>query len=483
MKNQANPSARTSMQPAACDFRLLFFCTVALFVCTAGRALAAPAKPDPKAVPVDNPAEQLWKSPDFVKRYMGYDSSLEPRLSGEEQALYKTLDEKKLLTENPKKAIEELQAKITPTSSALLSYSLATIYFREGDQTNAIKHYEVAVAKFPKFMRAHKNLGFALAREGKFPEAAPHLTKVIELGGGDSATYGLLGYSYLNLEKFISAEAAYKNAMLHDPENMDWKLGLIKSLAASSNYRQAAALLDELIQKQPEKESLWILQANMFVQQEETMKAAVNLEFVRKLGKAAPPNLYLLGDIYMSHESKELALSAYLEAVEKDGGKNIPKALRAAEILTSRGATDEAKALFQKIRDSAGANLAGDDEMKLLKLESKVAIGIGEGEKAILTLEQIILKNPLDGEALLLAGDYYGKNGQREKAEFRYQAAANLEAFQVDAWVKHAQLLVQSRKYNEAIEFLKRAQKSKPRDHIQRYLEKVEVAAARSARS
>ena len=449
----------------------------------AGSVLAASKKPDPKAFPVDNPIEQLWKSPEFVKRYLGYDTSLEPKLSGDEQALYKTLDEKKLLAENPKKAIEELQAKITPTSSAMLSYSLATVYFREGDSTNAIKHYEVAVTKFPKFMRAHKNLGFALARDGKFTEAAPHLTKAIELGGGDSATFGLLGYCYLNLEQHISAEAAYKNAMLHDPENLDWKLGLIKSLAASSNFRQAAALLDELIKKQPDKESFWILQASMFVQQEETKKAAVNLEFVRKLGKATTANLYLLGDIYMSQESKELALPAYLEAVEKDESKNIPKALRAAEILTSRGAWDEAKTLFQKIRGQAGANLAGDDEMKLLKLESKVAIGIGEGDKAIQTLEEIIVKNPLDGEALLLAGDYYARNGQREKAEFRYQSAANLEAFQADAWVKHAQLLVQARKYNEAIEFLKRAQKAKPRDHIQRYLEKVEVAAARSTRS
>ena len=48
----------------------------------------------------------------------------------------------------------------------------------------------------------------------------------------------------------------------------------------------------------------------------------------------------------------------------------------------------------------------------------------GEGEKAIKTLEQIIEKDPLDGEALLLAGDYYAKNDQREKAEFRYQTAA-----------------------------------------------------------
>ena len=30
----------------------------------------------------------------------------------------------------------------------------------------------------------------------------------------------------------------------------------------------------------------------------------------------------------------------------------------------------------------------------------------GDGDKAVQTLEQIVLKNPLDGEALLLAGDF-----------------------------------------------------------------------------
>ena len=131
---------------------------------------------------------------------------------------------------------------------------------------------------------------------------------------------------------------------------------------------------------------------------------------------------------------------------------------------------------------AAGSGLTGADELKLLKLESKVAMSTGEGDKAIQTLEQIVQKDPLDGEALLLAGDYYAKNGQPEKAEFRYDTAAKLEGFQADAYVKRAQLLVQSQKYALAVEFLNKAQKAKPRDNVQRYLEKVDQIA-RAGRS
>jgi Flp pilus assembly protein TadD len=106
----------------------------------------------------------------------------------------------------------------------------------------------------------------------------------------------------------------------------------------------------------------------------------------------------------------------------------------------------------------------------------------GAGAKAIETLEQIIQKDPLDAEALMLAGDYYAKNNQKEKAEFRYRTASGIAGYEADAYVKHAQLLVQSQKYIEAAELLKKAQKVKQRDNVQRYLEKVEQLG-RTARS
>jgi len=448
-----------------------------------GRAFAAEANAPDRGEALPNPFEQLWKDPEFSKRYLGYDTSLEPRVNAVEQALYKSLDERKLLAENPRKAIEELEPKITEASSPLLSYSLATLYFREGDSTNAIRHYQVAVKKFPKFMRAQKNLGFALAREGRFREAAPHLTKALELGGADAATYGLLGYCYLNLEKHISAEAAYQYALLHDPENLDWRLGLVRSLAVSGKPERAVDLLDELLQEHPGRESLWVFQANLYLQLEDNRKAAVNLEVVRRLGKATPRNLYTLGDIYMAMEARELALAAYLEAVQQDADRNVSRALRAAEILTNRGAWEEARKLFHQVRTVAGTALVDDEEMKLLRLESKLAMGTGEGEKAIQTLEAILTRNPLDGESLLLAGDYYAKTDQPEKAELRYQMAGQLSDYEAESCVKRSQLLVRQRKYNEAIELLRKAQRLKPREHVQQFLEKVEVAAARSTRS
>jgi tetratricopeptide (TPR) repeat protein len=458
---------------------------MAILVAVAGVATSPAAKPDKNAAATapttfapmnaDQELASVWNDPDFTRRLLGsygFASEAEPRMTPEEQATYRDKIVP-LLREDPKKALPELQSLAKPGASAVFDFTLGNIYFQNEDLTNAVKHFEVALAKFPDYRRAQKNLAFALVRDGKYAEAIKPLTRTIALGGADGKVYGLLGFALLSQGLNVSAEGAYRQALVFEPENLDFKLGLVKSSIGTGNYDYALALLEEMINQYPDRESFWTLQANLYIQKEQPAKAAISLEMVRRLGKATPQSLYLLGDLYMTQESRDLALGAYLEALDKDNGQNPAKALRPAQILVSRGAWAEARQLFDKIHSSA-TPLSGADELKLLKLESKVAMSTGAGEKAIATLEQIIQKDPLDAEALLLAGDYYAKNGQKEKAEFRYDTAAGISGFEADAYVKHAQLLVQSQKYSQAAELLKKAQKFKPRDNVQRYLEKVE---------
>ncbi len=421
----------------------------------------------------------VWNDPDFQRRMVGsygFASEAEPKLQPDELETYRKAVVPALTNSDPKKVIATLQGLTGPRASAVFDFTLGNVYFQNEDLTNAVKHFEAALVKFPDYRRAQKNLAFALVRDGKYAEAIKPLTRTIALGGADGKVFGLLGFAYLSQGRNVSAEAAYRQALVFEPENLDFKLGLVKASIGTGNYDYALSLLDELIKQYPDRDSFWTLQANLYIQKEQPAKAAISLEMLRRLGKANPQSLYLLGDLYMAQESRDLALGAYVEAMDKDGGQNPAKALRPAQILVSRGAWDEARQLFAKIR-TANTPLSGADELKLLKLESKVAMSTGAGEKAIETLEQIILKDPLDAEALMLAGDYYSKNGQKEKAEFRYQTAAGISGYEADAYVKHAQLLVQSQKYTQAAELLKKAQKLKPRDNVQRYLEKVDQLA------
>ena len=112
---------------------------------------------------------EFWNNPEFVKRFMagyGFNTEIEPKFENpEEQVQYRELGE--VMRENPARAIEQLSRMITPSSSALLPFTLGALYFQEGEPVKAIEQYDLALTKFPDFRRAHRNLGFALAQEGR----------------------------------------------------------------------------------------------------------------------------------------------------------------------------------------------------------------------------------------------------------------------------------------------------------------------------
>lgn len=431
-------------------------------------------------LPTQHPLAGIWNDPEFTRRLLGsygFLSDAEPHMSPEEQALYRDKIVP-LLREDPRKAIPELASLVKQGGSAVFDYTLGTVYFQSENFTNAVKHYEQALAKFPDYRRAERNLALALVREGKYEEAVRPLTRTIALGAADGRIYGLLGFAHLNANRYVSAVAAYQQATVFEPDNIDLKLGLVKAYVGLNNLDAAVAMLDELIQQYPDRDHLWALQANVFIQKEQPARALVNLEILRKLDKATPQQLTLLGDLHINQDNRDLALAAYRAAVEKDGGKSPARGLRAAEIFITRGAFSQARDLLEGIRSTG--SLSGEEELKLLKLEARVALATDRAEEGIKALEQIIERNPLDGEALIFAGDYYARNGQPERAAFRYDTAAKLPGHEADALLKYAQLKVQQQKYTEAVELLRRAQKIKPRENVARYLDRVEQVASRA---
>ncbi len=433
-------------------------------------------------LPPEHPLAGLWNDPDFARRLWGsygFLSEREPRLRPEEQTVYRDTI-LPLLREDPEKAVPALEAAAKPEASALFDYTLGTVHFQRGDFTNAVRHFETALAKFPDFLRAQRNLALALVREGRYAPAIPALTRTLTLGGADGRIYALLAFAQVQEGQYLAAAAAYQQALLYEPDNFDYRLGLVKCHVATANYGAALILLDELLARHPDREALWTLRANLHVQQNQLDRAIISLEMLRKLGRAAPAQLSLLGDLYLAEAIPDLALSAYLEAARLDGGTNLTRALRAADLLAGRGAWEEAHTLLDRARALAGPNRSREDELKWLRLEARVALGRGEGERAIQTLERLLEVNPMDGEALLLAGDYYKQHGDPERAAFRYDAAAKVAGFEAPALVKLAQVHVEARRFTQAIELLRRAQKIQPRDNVQRYLEQVEQVAARA---
>ncbi len=446
-------------------------------------ARGADARDREEAVPKPTlPGLELWDDPEFRKEFLGsygVNAEIEPRVTlVERETMEKVLP---MLGTDPDAALAALEEATTPESSAVFDFTIGNLHFQRGQLAPAAARYETALEKFPSFRRAHKNLGIIRFREGDHAAAVKSLSRVIELGGGDSTVYGLLGYAYAALDQHLAAESAFRSAMLLDPGTVDWKLGLTMSVLKQQRYGEAVSLCDELIAKSPDRADYWLLQANAFIGLGQPLRAAQNFEIVDRMGRATVQALNTLGDIYVNEGMWDLAARAYRRALEKDPGQAVARPLRNVEILAQRGALEQANGLVADVKRVAGDRLDAADRKKLLKLEARVAVAEGAGDEAAAVLEEIVALDPLDGEALLLLGQHYARIEQNEKALFYFERAQSLEGFEADARVRHAQLLVSQARYGEAVPLLKRAQEIKPREDVARYLEQVE-RAARAAR-
>jgi len=428
--------------------------------------------------------EAVWNDPVFQKQFVGsygVNADVEPRIGPEEVKILERI--RPLMAEDPARAEADLADEVGPESSALLDFTLAGLRFQRDAMDEALAGYKRAIEKFPSFRRAWRNVGLIHARAGRSDEAIAAFTRLLELGGGDAYSYGLLGFAYASKEDYQPAEAAYRSALLLQPENVEWRLGLTRCVYKQKKFEDAATLLDALVQRFPDKADFWMLQAHAYLGLERPLDAAENLEIVDHLGVSTADGLFTLGDIYVGQGLPDLAEGAYARAVALAGepGPSPDRAVRSAELLAARGAPEPAKRLSARVRRTLDARLDDAAKRRLLRLEARLGMADdANADQVAATLEEILRLDPLDGDALLLLAQLATKRNDPDRAILYLERAGGIEAFEQAAKLRLAQVLVGLSRYDDAIPHLRRAQELKPREDVARYLEQVErVARAR----
>ncbi len=443
-----------------------------------GNGIEAPVA-SPVAVPgfdTSNGIGAIFRDPKFQQRFAeSYlaETEIEPRVTVVEREQLQTVMQL-ISAEQTDEAIKVLEGSRSDLASAVFDFTLGNLYFQQEKFPQALPAYEAAVAKFPKFRRAWKNIGLIHVRTSEFSKATKAMTKVIELGGGDALTHGLLGFCYSQIDNQLSAESAYRQAILLDPDTLDWKTGLARSLFKQQRFPEAVALFDGLIAANPDRADLWLTQGEAYARQNQPLKAAENFEMVDRLGGSTAESLTNLGDIYANQSLFDMAVDSYLRGLRKDPEAKLERAIRAAKYLSANGAVSETKLLVEGVTQLRGDRLSPEERKELLRVRARIAVAEGAGEEEAKVLKEIVDLDPLDGDALILLGQHAGRTNDPEQAIFYYERAAGIEAFEADAKVRHAQLLVAQGKYAAALPLLRRAQSIKPRDNIAEYLTQVE---------
>lgn len=433
-----------------------------------------PRRAEPR--PEDRFELSIWSEPGFkrwvVESYAA-ETDVEPRLTASEREQLQRILEA-IAAGKSDKALKDLEKARGAGSSAAFDFTLANLHFQRDELEAARAALEVAVEKHPRFRRAWQNIGVIRFQNGDHAGAIPALTRVIELGGGNAITYGMLGFAYTSVSNFLSAESAYRLAVLMDPLTADWKQGLAFCLFKQGRYAETVALCDAMLAEDAERADLWMLQANAYLGLQQPLKAAENYELVDRLGSSTAASLDKLGDIYVSEELFEPALGAYLRALELDAKGGAARALRAAKILASRNATEEAGEVLARLESASADPLDAEQRKEVLRLRARVALARGAGDEQARVLRELVDLDPFDGQALLLLAQHHERVGDPEQAGFYYERAMSLERFEAEARLGQGQLLVRQGRYKEALPLLRRAQALTPREKVREFIEQVE---------
>jgi tetratricopeptide (TPR) repeat protein len=458
----------------------------ALAAALAAALVAAPARasgpselPSPSMTVSAPDLRAIWDDPGFRRSFVGgygISAEVEPRVSPDDIALLELV--RQLMPDDLPAAEALLRDSVRADGSAVIDLTLAGVQFQQERLDDALANYRESVAKFPSFRRAYRNIGLICTRQGKFDDAIAAFNRMIELGSADAYAYGLLGYCHTQKTDFQPAEAAYRNALLLQPANVEWRLGLTRSVFKQGKYEDAASLLDVLVAAYPDKADFWLLQAHTFLGLKQPMRAAENLEAMDAIGRSTVDSLYTLGDVYLAESLHDLALRAFERAVRKSAGQGAGRAVRSAEMLSFKGGMPQARALLASIRESYGDRLGDADRRKVLKLQARLAMAGGAGDdEAAKVLTEVIESDPLDGEALMLLGQHHARKGEPDQAILMYERAARVDGFAAQAKVKIAQIYVGQSRFGDALPLLRDAQSIKPREDVARYIEQVERAS------
>ncbi len=450
------------------------------------------------------PPANLFQDPSFIKEFVGsygFLSDVEPKVSTDEQAALTTirdLFEKSQFTQAEQEIIRFIKETENPTDpkkqpaeiSPAMIFVLGNLYFQADRTDEARRAFLEAIKRFPRFRRAHTNLAFLYISKNQTDEALPMLQKSIELGETTARVYGMLGYCHLVKKNAVAAENAYRQAYLLDANSRDWKLGLSQSLLAQDKFAEAASLLGSIIEENPNDKQLWLQQTNAFLGMERKEDAAINLEILRFKGLADEANLNLLGNLYMDRSEPQLALFAYMAAIDKATALDVARALKSAKILTDYGFPDKASTFVQKIRSKLGANVPIGQKTVLLLTEVRIAQAEKKPETVEKLLNELTQIDPTNGEVLLELGKHFDQLAKDESDETKrgvliqnartnYQLAVRTPIVAYQANLGLGQMYVREKRYVEAMPLLETALNLKKSESLDQYTSRVRRAADR----
>jgi tetratricopeptide (TPR) repeat protein len=428
--------------------------------------------------------ELSWKEPDFQARFLGrygVNAYTEPQMDVENFNLYERV---LTLMENKPAAIADLERGLAELQSAgveasgTLYFLLASLNDEVGRKPEAIAHYISAIRAHPSFLRAYANLGFTLMENNEKDKALPVLLKAVELGANEAQVHGLIGYIYLQKELHASALTAFQWAMVFNPQNNQWRRGLLQSLIGLERFSDALGVAEEIVAFERSQPAAWTNLAGLLMRLECPDDAIVHLQTAHALGGASYDSQTTLARLFFNKGIYERGGEAILAAGALAQTKEQLDELLSPSLQLGRDARHAlAEQLLAGLQTRAGEIPCELDPVPVGLIRGAALTDRGDFRAAEDILSPLAHATPENGDLQLALARLHAKSGRSTEAEARFEIAQTHPDLAYTAFFEHAQLVLRRGDVARALELLREAHALKAGPTLAEHIRRLEAYA------
>ncbi len=317
----------------------------------------------------------------------------------------------------------------------------------------------------PDLALAHRSLSLVYIMQKRYDEAQPQLRRTIELGVGDAQVYGQLAYINLQTKDPAAAVAGYQQALFLEPDNPQWRQGLLYALTKSQALDQAQALLENLIKENSSNPQLWLHRSQIAMQRQQHNQALSSLEVAIHLGENNPANLTTTAQLHLQYGSARRAIDLLGQSIDQNpqplDTDMLDTVEQALSWLVYQKDWRNAHRLMErmaKVKDRTPK----DYNARINVVRAQLALQKNQLDRAEQYLLQTLTNIPNHGEALLSLGQIYQQRQQPERALLYYVRAEALSEVKERALLQRAQLEIDRKNYGESLRLLREVAQQYP---------------------
>jgi len=298
--------------------------------------------------------------------------------------------------------------------------NLGAAYARLGRHEEAIAQYRLALAGGSEDLAIRFNLGLALFKAARFPEAAEELARVVEKQPENKGALLLLAECYLqqaNSAKVVELLAPHEAAY---GEDRAYAFLLGSALVQENDLKRGQIFIDRVLRGGDSAEA-HLLMGAAHLRARDLQAARDELRRAAELNPSLPTVHSLLGkalQLMGDGQGAEAAFRGELEINPNDFDANLNLGI----LKRDEGAFDEALAYLTR-----AARLRADD-LTVLHALGSLYVSSGAYQKACDTLEPLVKRAPEFQQGHVLLAMTYARLGRTQDAERERAIARRLAA-------------------------------------------------------